>query len=114
MCCCPTPDQSVRVDLNMTAYLPPAGRQGGVFLKGSGKREGTFFFCHDKHPQSLSKGWGLVDQSLKTIKLPYTGRVFFFFSFVCSVLFLGPFVFLLELSKYELISGTQSSKKSSY
>lgn len=41
--CRTTPDQSVRGDLNMTAYLPPAGRQGGVFLKGSEKGEG--FFC---------------------------------------------------------------------
>lgn len=78
---------------------------GRSILKGIRKRGGNFFFCHDKHPQSLSKGWGLVDQSPKTIKLPYTGRAFFF---VClfSPFFLGPFVFLLELSKYELISGT--------
>lgn len=93
MCCCPTPDQSVRVDLNMTAYLPPAGRQGGVFLKGSGKREGTFFFCHDKHPQSLS---GLVDQSLKTIKLPYTGRVFFSFLLFAQSFFWGHLFFCLS------------------
>lgn len=77
---------------------------GRSILKGIRKKGGnfSFSFCHDKHPQSLSKGWGLVDQSLKTIKLPYTGRFF-----VCLLSpFLGPFVFLLELSKSELISGT--------
>lgn len=77
MCCRPTPAQSVRVDLNMTAYLPPAGRQGGVFLKGSGKGV-RFFFFFDKHPQSLGKGWGLEDQSLKIIKLPQS-----FFGAIC-------------------------------
>lgn len=87
--------QSARVDLNMTAYLPPAGRQGGVFLKGIRKGGGDFFF-----PQSLSKGWGLVDQSLKTIKLP-------FFCLFAQSFFGAIWVFfLLELSKYELISGT--------
>lgn len=67
---------------------------GRSILKRDQERGGDFFF-----PQSLSKGWGLVDQSLKTIKLP-------FFLFAQS--FFGAIwvFFLLELSKYELISGT--------